>query len=138
MAVFPLSVPEQSTSKRVSLTRGSNTPRPNPLDPRVAPAPQFRASGFGASCMMAVSDAWNDVPRPPGVDRGGVSCGPRRPASGPGNWRFGQYHATSVLLDELEADGFQTLFETNPLNSYASVSTTITATILAIQAHREL
>jgi hypothetical protein len=45
--------------------------------------------------------------------------------------------ATPVLLDELEADGFQTLFETNPLNSYASVSTTITATILAIQAHRE-
>jgi hypothetical protein len=33
--------------------------------------------------------------------------------------------ATPVLLDELEAEGFLTLFETNPLNSYASVSTTI-------------
>jgi hypothetical protein len=45
--------------------------------------------------------------------------------------------ATPVLLDELEAVGFLTLFETNPLKSYDSVSTTITAMMLAIQAHRE-
>jgi hypothetical protein len=31
--------------------------------------------------------------------------------------------AAPVPLDELEADGFLTLFETNPLKSYASVLT---------------
>jgi hypothetical protein len=45
--------------------------------------------------------------------------------------------AAPVPLDELEADGFLTLFETNPLKSYASVSTTITAMMLAIRAHGE-